>query len=442
MCAVESLMRKLRNMSFLIYAVLILLPILLMPAFVNAQQVQISSAEVTFKVRNQENATWESISSVNDKFTVSAGNVVRIAVKVYNTGALEAKNLTVVVKEGDKVVDSKTIDVPANGNATVEIDWIPAKIEEKSIYVETAGISNRYTITVEKAESGKGKIEWIMLIIVFVISVAGLGYGLMLRSQILKEDNGTKAMQKVSKAIQIGAKAYLKKQLTTVAKLVIVLVILLGISAYLSVSKIENETFEIWRLTLGRALAFAMGAIFSGTVGYVGMTMATLANVKVAAAARTSFSDALRIGYRTGTIVGMLTDGLGLLGGTIIFMIYDIKAYEVLLGFGFGGSLLALFMRVGGGIYTKAADVGADLVGKVEKNIPEDDPRNAAVVADLVGDNVGDCAGMAADIFESYEVSMVSAMILGIAAFVGNTKMQFVAVLFPLTVRAIGVFSS
>ena len=159
-------------------------------------------------------------------------------------------------------------------------------------------------------------------------------------------------------------------------------------------------------------------------------------NLRVAAAARTSYGAALQLGYRTGTITGMLTDGLGLLGGTLIFMVYGEHAYEVLLGFGFGGTLLALFMRVGGGIYTKAADVGADLVGKVEAGIPEDDPRNAATIADNVGDNVGDCAGMAADIFESYEVTIVAAMILGYASF-GHK-----GVIFPLLVRAIGVLGS
>ena len=159
-------------------------------------------------------------------------------------------------------------------------------------------------------------------------------------------------------------------------------------------------------------------------------------NLRVAAAARTSYGAALQLGYRTGTITGMLTDGLGLLGGTLIFMAYGEHAYEVLLGFGFGGTLLALFMRVGGGIYTKAADVGADLVGKVEAGIPEDDPRNAATIADNVGDNVGDCAGMAADIFESYEVTIVAAMILGYASF-GHK-----GVIFPLLVRAIGVLGS
>ena len=186
-------------------------------------------------------------------------------------------------------------------------------------------------------------------------------------------------------------------------------------------------------MELGRAAAFFMGAIFSWTVGFVGMSLAVRGNLRVAAAARTSYGEALQLGYRTGTITGMLTDGLGLLGGTLIFMIYGEHAYEVLLGFGFGGTLLALFMRVGGGIYTKAADVGADLVGKVEADIPEDDPRNAATIADNVGDNVGDCAGMAADIFESYEVTIVAAMILGYASF-GHK-----GVIFPLLVRAIGV---
>ena len=190
------------------------------------------------------------------------------------------------------------------------------------------------------------------------------------------------------------------------------------------------------KLPVGRAIAFLVGSIFSATVGFVGMRLATIGNLRVAAAAKTSFGQALQLGYRTGTITGMLTDGLGLLGGSIIFLIYGEHAYEALLGFGFGGTLLALFMRVGGGIYTKAADVGADLVGKVEAGIPEDDPRNAATIADNVGDNVGDCAGMAADIFESYEVTIVAAMILGIASF-GHK-----GVIFPLLVRAIGVMAS
>ncbi len=181
-----------------------------------------------------------------------------------------------------------------------------------------------------------------------------------------------------------------------------------------------------------------MGSFFSAMVGYLGMNMAVQGNIRVMQASKKSFRDALRIAYRSGTITGMLTDGLGLLGGTLIFIIYMKAAPEVLLGFGFGGTLLALFMRVGGGVYTKAADVGADLVGKVEKSVPEDDPRNAAVVADLVGDNVGDCAGMAADIFESYEVTMVSAIILGLAV----TPFDFKWIIFPILARGIGVIST
>jgi K(+)-stimulated pyrophosphate-energized sodium pump len=172
------------------------------------------------------------------------------------------------------------------------------------------------------------------------------------------------------------------------------------------------------------------------------MRMAVQSNVRVSAAARTSFQKALKIAYRSGTITGMLTDGLGLLGGTVIFMIFGISSPDVLLGFGFGGTLLALFMRVGGGIYTKAADVGADLVGKVEAGIPEDDPRNAAVIADLVGDNVGDCAGMAADIFESYEVTIVSGLILGLALVNLSPTHDLKWIIFPLLVRGIGVLSS
>jgi K(+)-stimulated pyrophosphate-energized sodium pump len=187
-------------------------------------------------------------------------------------------------------------------------------------------------------------------------------------------------------------------------------------------------------------VAFVMGAVFSLSVGQIGMRMAVQANVRVAEAARRSFADSLRIAYRAGTITGMLTDGLGLFGGTIIVIILGIAAPDALLGFGFGGTLVALFMRVGGGIFTKAADVGADLVGKVEAGIPEDDPRNPAVIADLVGDNVGDCAGMAADIFESYEVTIVSALILALALWHLTGNIEWI--IYPLLVRGIGVVSS
>ncbi|MCS7286182.1 MAG: sodium-translocating pyrophosphatase [Anaerolineae bacterium] len=270
---------------------------------------------------------------------------------------------------------------------------------------------------------------------ILLIAIVGLLYALLLGRQILREPKGTKDMEEVAEAIRSGAQAYLNTQFRTILWLIVLLAVILFFSAHLA--------GEPLKISIGRALAFVVGATFSGTVGYVGMSMAVQGNVRVAAAARRSFGDALRIAYRTGTITGMLTDGLGLLGGTIIFLIYGIHAKDVLLGFGFGGTLLALFMRVGGGIYTKAADVGADLVGKVEQGVPEDDPRNAAVVADLVGDNVGDCAGMAADIFESYEVTIVSAMILGIGVmhYLGNLH-DYRWIVFPLMVRAIGVLSS
>ncbi|MBV8677464.1 MAG: sodium/proton-translocating pyrophosphatase [Planctomycetaceae bacterium] len=268
-------------------------------------------------------------------------------------------------------------------------------------------------------------IERGALWVVLLVAVAGLAYAGMLVGQVVGADQGTLRMQDVGAAIRQGARAYLGQQARAVFTLLLILTFLVYLTAQ-----------SIAAVKLGRAAAFAMGAIFSWTVGFVGMSLAVRGNLRVAAAARTTYGGALQLGYRTGTITGMLTDGLGLLGGTLIFMMYGEKAYEVLLGFGFGGTLLALFMRVGGGIYTKAADVGADLVGKVEAGIPEDDPRNAATIADNVGDNVGDCAGMAADIFESYEVTIVAAMILGWASF-GHK-----GVIFPLLVRGIGVVGS
>ncbi len=269
-------------------------------------------------------------------------------------------------------------------------------------------------------------VERVALFVVLAIAVGGLLYALLLVGQVLKADQGTKKMQEIAQAIREGANAYLGAQFKKIAPLMVVIAVLL----YFTASS-PNPWFH-W----GRSVAFLIGATFSWLVGFVGMRLATQGNLRVAAAARTSYGDALQLGYRTGTVTGMLTDGLGLLGGTLIFMAFGESAYEALLGFGFGGTLLALFMRVGGGIYTKAADVGADLVGKIEKDIPEDDPRNAATIADNVGDNVGDCAGMAADIFESYEVTIVAAMILGLATF------GHIGVMFPLLVRGIGVLGS
>lgn len=290
--------------------------------------------------------------------------------------------------------------------------------------------------------SGASTFERWALIAVIVVAVLGLIYAAFLTRQILREPEGNDKMKHISKAIRDGGNAYLKRQFRTIALLILVLAVFIFATGWAasSASAETASTNPNWVIGLGRAGGFLMGVIFSATVGYIGMNMAMRGNIRVAQASRSSFTRALKIAYRTGTITGMLTDGLGLLGGTIIFLIFFKDAPLVLLGFGFGGTLIALFMRVGGGIYTKAADVGADLVGKVEKDIPEDDPRNAAVIADLVGDNVGDCAGMAADIFESYEVTMVSAMILGL--FLSKETGSLTWIIFPLLVRAAGVFSS
>jgi K(+)-stimulated pyrophosphate-energized sodium pump len=298
------------------------------------------------------------------------------------------------------------------------------------------------------AMHGLQPFEAVAIWAVFGVAILGLLYAIFLRNQILREDKGTEKMQEVWGAIKDGADAYLRRQLRSILPLIAILTIALFFSVYIvppspeALERFEGASEASVRLWIGiaRALAFVMGAGFSLTVGQIGMRMAVEGNVRVASASRRSFGDALRIAYRAGTITGMLTDGLGLLGGTIIFIILGIAAPDALLGFGFGGTLLALFMRVGGGIFTKAADVGADLVGKVEAGIPEDDPRNPAVIADLVGDNVGDCAGMAADIFESYEVTIVSGLILGLALWHITGQLEWI--IFPLMVRGIGVLSS
>ncbi|RIK29798.1 MAG: sodium-translocating pyrophosphatase [Anaerolineae bacterium] len=295
---------------------------------------------------------------------------------------------------------------------------------------------------------GLTQLEELAIWAVFGVAILGLLYAVFLRSQILHEDKGTEKMQEVWNAIKDGADAYLKRQLRSILPLIGILTIALFFSVYIvppspeALERFEGvpaETVRLW-IGLARAFAFVMGAGFSLAVGQIGMRMAVEGNVRVASASKRSFGDALRIAYRAGTITGMLTDGLGLLGGTVIFIVLGIAAPDALLGFGFGGTLLALFMRVGGGIFTKAADVGADLVGKVEAGIPEDDPRNPAVVADLVGDNVGDCAGMAADIFESYEVTIVSGLILGLALWHATGRLEWI--IFPLIVRGIGVLAS
>src|SRR3954447_22610388 len=268
----------------------------------------------------------------------------------------------------------------------------------------------------------------VLVTIALVVALGALGFAAYLVRAVLAADQGTTTMRDIARAVQEGAGAYLRRQFRTLAVFaVIVFLLLLALPV----------TDGGWGTRIGRALFFLLGAVFSAGVGFIGMTLATRGNVRVAAAARTGgYEPAFRIAYRTGGVCGMITVGLGLVGATLALLIFGKTAPVVLEGFGFGGALLAMFMRVGGGIFTKAADVGADLVGKVEAGIPEDDPRNAATIADNVGDNVGDCAGMAADLFESYAVTLVAALILG-QVFFGAVGMVF-----PLTVAAIGVIAS
>jgi K(+)-stimulated pyrophosphate-energized sodium pump len=297
---------------------------------------------------------------------------------------------------------------------------------------------------------GLNNFEQIAILFVLLAAFISLAYALWLRSTVLKHDKGTAKMQEVWNAIRIGADSYLGRQLKTILPSIGVLTLVMFFSVYVVPPSLEaQQEFKAFGdqgikliIALGRTVAFIMGASFSLMVGQFGMRMAVQGNVRVAAASRRSFNEALSIAYYAGTFTGMLTDGLGLLGGTIIFIVFGKAAPDALLGFGFGGTLLALFMRVGGGIYTKAADVGADLVGKVEKDIPEDDPRNAAVIADLVGDNVGDCAGMAADIFESYETTIVSGLILGLVLLSIDPTHSLKWIVYPLVIRSIGVISS
>jgi K(+)-stimulated pyrophosphate-energized sodium pump len=296
------------------------------------------------------------------------------------------------------------------------------------------------------ARHGLNSFEQFAIIGVVLTAFISLLYAWLLRGKVLKKDKGTPKMQEVWTAISVGAESYLERQLKTILPAIGFLMVLLFMSVYIvppsreALAEFPRNTQLI--IAFGRTIAFIMGASFSLIVGQLGMRMAIQASVRAASAARRSFNESLTIAYYAGTITGMLTDGLGLFGGTIIFIVFGKAAPDALLGFGFGGTLLALFMRVGGGIYTKAADVGADLVGKVEKDIPEDDPRNAAVIADLVGDNVGDCAGMAADIFESYEVTIVSGLILGLALMAIDPAHSLKWIVYPLLIRAIGVISS
>jgi K(+)-stimulated pyrophosphate-energized sodium pump len=288
-----------------------------------------------------------------------------------------------------------------------------------------------------------GQTEWFWLFFSVATALLAILVGFVLSRDVLKADQGTPKMQEIARAIQEGAMAYLKRQFKTIA----IILVPLAILVFLTSTKVLR-TNGVVALSLGqsglyRTLAFLAGCLMSGLTGFIGMSLAVRGNVRTAAAARSgSLPAALKVAFRTGGIAGMFTVGLGLLGATTIIMVFQNTATAILVGFGFGGSLLALFMRVGGGIFTKAADVGADLVGKIEAGIPEDDPRNAATIADNVGDNVGDCAGMAADLFESYEVTLVASIILGYGAFKSIGLPPVLGVIFPLIARAVGVLAS
>ena len=288
-----------------------------------------------------------------------------------------------------------------------------------------------------------GSTDKAWLVVALVAGLIGILSGLALMRGVLKADQGTPKMKEIAKAIQEGAEAFLKRQF----KVIVIIVVPLAVLIFFTATKVTRPdgtvAFSFVDAGLLRVVCFLFGAAFSGLTGFIGMSVAVRGNVRTAAAARDGkLPPALRVAFRSGAVTGMLCVGLGLSGATAIVFIFQNTATAVLIGFAFGASLLALFMRVGGGIFTKAADVGADLVGKVEAGIPEDDPRNAATIADNVGDNVGDCAGMAADLFESYIITIISSLILGFAAFRTLHHNPTPAVLFPLIVPAIGIIAS
>jgi K(+)-stimulated pyrophosphate-energized sodium pump len=282
--------------------------------------------------------------------------------------------------------------------------------------------------------------EWSWMIFAAVCGVIAIATGIFLVRNMLATDQGTPSMIEIAKAVQEGAQAYLTRQFKAIGVIVVPLAILVFVTAS-TITFGSATKLPYWEAGLFRMLAFLFGAALSGTAGFIGMSTAVRGNVRTAAAARNgSLPAALNVAFRTGAVTGLFVVGLGLLGVSIIVMLAQNSATDILVGFGFGCSLLALFMRVGGGIFTKAADVGADLVGKVEAGIPEDDPRNPATIADNVGDNVGDCAGMAADLFESYAVILVATLILANTAF--GAARGGVGVAFSLAVPAIGILAS
>jgi K(+)-stimulated pyrophosphate-energized sodium pump len=289
--------------------------------------------------------------------------------------------------------------------------------------------------------------EWVVLFGSALTALLAVGVGFMLMQSVLRADQGTPSMMAIAKAIQEGALAYLRRQFRTIGYILVPLALIVFLTSVAVERPDGSQALSFAESGLFRTLAFLAGCLMSGLTGFIGMGLAVRGNVRTAAAARTGkMPPALQVAFRTGGVAGMFTVGLGLFGASVIMMAFQNTSSAILVGFGFGGSLLALFLRVGGGIFTKAADVGADLVGKVEAGIPEDDPRNPATIADNVGDNVGDCAGMASDLFESYEVTLVASIILGVPAFQrifpDEPALWAAGAMFPLAARAIGVLAS
>ncbi|HEX2574729.1 MAG TPA: sodium-translocating pyrophosphatase [Aquihabitans sp.] len=291
-----------------------------------------------------------------------------------------------------------------------------------------------------------GGTDKALLYLSLLVAVVGLAISYVLTKGVIASDDGTPAMQKIATAIQEGAMAYITRQFRTIGLIVIPLAVVVFLTSAEILRNDESVALSFFESGLFRTLAFIVGGVFSGAIGFLGMWLATRGNIRTTAAAtRSDFPGALKVAIRTGGAVGLATAGLGLLGAVLIILIFQNTSSAILVGFGFGGSLLALFLRVGGGIFTKAADVGADLVGKVEAGIPEDDPRNPATIADNVGDNVGDCAGMASDLFESFGVTLVASIILGVSAFnaigVGQEDAAR-GLVFPVAVMAVGLLAS
>jgi K(+)-stimulated pyrophosphate-energized sodium pump len=285
--------------------------------------------------------------------------------------------------------------------------------------------------------------EWLTLGLAGASAVLAILVGVVLMRNVIAADAGTPKMQEIAHAIQDGAMAYLRRQFKTIAVIVIPVAAIVFFTSTSVLKPGDIEALSFIESGTYRTLAFVLGGVLSSLVGFIGMSLAVRGNVRTAAAARQgSFKKALDVAFRTGGVAGLFTVGLGLGGAVAIIAIFQNSASAILVGFGFGGSLLALFLRVGGGIFTKAADVGADLVGKVEAGIPEDDARNPATIADNVGDNVGDCAGMASDLFESYLVTLVASIILGVAAFESIDKNAALGLVFPVAAQAIGIVSS